>query len=707
MARDVVCGMYVDEEKTPFRVEQDGITYYFCCERCMNEFLAPEREFRTLKAITAFSLALGSVTAILEYLVPYVLGVEHNFMWLGLPNYVWLFILVTPVQFVGGWRFYKGTVDAVRARQANMDSLIAIGTTAAWLYSTLYTFFPDIFPTASVVGGPEVYFTEAGLIVGFVMLGRTLEHMVKNRTSSAVRRLLDIQPRTARLIRDGGEVEVPVEKVRVGDILLVKPGEKIPVDGVVLDGHSSVDESMVTGESIPVEKRVGDEVVGGTINRSGFLKIRALRVGSDTVLSQIARMVEESILSQTRVQRLADKISSYFVPAVVALGVGSFLFWYLVWGLPIQHSIIILISVLIIACPCALGIATPTAIFMGALRGASHGILFKSGEALERLHKVDVVVLDKTGTLTAGSPSVTDVVPIRGNETEVLRLAAIAELRSGHPVGEAIVTKARTTGLSLPEPEEFEEIPGRGIRAVHEGRVILVGNRELMRENGLYTGDVEGLAEKLEEEGKTVIFVGSEGRLIGLLAVMDTIKEGAYPAVRQLQSMGIEPIMLTGDSRRVAEAIARRLGIGKVISEVSPKDKADVVRSIRGEGRMVAMVGDGINDAPALASADVGIAIGSGTDIAKEAGDIILVRDDPLDVVRAINLSRAVFRKVKQNLFWAFGYNVVLMPVAAGALYPSLGVLLNPVFAAVAMAASSLTVTLNSLTLSRWSPEPG
>lgn len=704
MARDIVCGMYVDEDRTPFKVERKGTVYYFCSQGCLEEFLAPEREFKKFKILAVFSLVLGSVTAIFEYLIPYILRVEHNFTWFGLPNYIWLFIFTTPIQFIGGWRFYRGTLDAIKAGKANMDSLIAIGTTAAWLYSTLYTFFPEIFPTTVTFEGPNVYFTETGLIIGFIMLGKTMEQMVKGRASEAVIKLLDLQPRSARIVKNDEEVEVPIEKVEVDDVVIVRPGERIPVDGVVLDGYSSVDESMVTGESMPVEKKVNDEVIGGTVNRSGYLKIKATRVGSNTMLSQIVKMVEESILSQTPIQRIADKVSSYFVPAIIVLSIGAFLFWYLVWRLPFPSAFTILISVLIIACPCALGIATPAAIMIGASKGARYGILIKNGEALEKLHKVNLMVFDKTGTLTKGKPSVTDIISFGDGESEVLRIAAIAELRSEHPIGGAIVESAKIRNLELDEPEGFEMIPGHGVKASYKGKTILVGNREMMKLFGISIDHIEDRIRILEEDGKTVVLVALDEKLVGVIAIMDTIKEEALTAIKKLQSMGVEVVMLTGDNRRTAQAVARRLEIDKVIAEVSPRDKAMIVRELKREGKIVAMVGDGVNDAPALAAADLGIAIGSGTDIAKESGGIILIRDELSDVVNAVMLGRRVFRKIRENLFWAFGYNVILIPIAAGVLYPSLGLLLNPVFAAIAMAASSITVTLNSMLLNRWTP---
>jgi len=694
--------MYVDERKTPFKVVRDGVEYFFCSEACLQQFLAPEKEFRALRRLTVFSLSLGFLTALFEYVVPTVLGVDHNFTWLGLPNYVWLFLFATPVQFIGGWRFYKGTLDAVRARQANMDSLIAIGTTSAWTYSTLFTFFPNIFPRQVVFTGPEVYFTETGLIIGFILLGRTMEHLVKERASAAIRKLLDLQPRIARVVRDGVEVEVPVEEVAVGDLLVVRPGEKIPVDGVVVEGFSSVDQSMMTGESIPIEKEAGDEVVGGTINLSGLIKMRALKVGEDTVLSKIVNTVQEAIVSQTPIQRLADLVSSYFVPAVVSVAVAAFLFWYFVGGMPFSLAFIVFVSVLIIACPCALGIATPAAIMIGAARGAQQGILIKNGEYLEKANKITTVVFDKTGTLTKGRPSVTDIIAFNGvSEDEVLRFAASAELGSEHPLGRSIVEEARRRGLKVEEPSVFEALPGKGVKAVLNGVTILVGNERMMEENGVKTESVTEHLTRLGNEGKTVMLVVVEGRLVGVLGVADTIKENAPEAVKTLQAMGVEVVMLTGDNRKTAEAIATRLGIKKTLSEVLPVQKAEVVRGLKGAGMVVGMVGDGINDAPALAAADVGFAIGSGTDIAKEAGGIVLMRDDVTDVVKAITLSKRVVRKIKQNLFWAFAYNVVLIPVAAGVLYPFTGILLNPIFAAIAMAASSITVTLNSMTLNR------
>ncbi|MEM3832292.1 MAG: heavy metal translocating P-type ATPase [Thermoprotei archaeon] len=700
MAKDPVCGMYVDENKTPFKVERRGVTYYFCSQNCLDVFLRPEKELKYLKMMTIFALVIGGLVAFLEYVYP--------INWI-LPNYLWLFILATPVQFIAGWKFYLGTRDAIKAKQANMDSLIAIGTTAAWLYSTIYTFqslkwIPGILPKVTG-GGPEVYFTEGGLIIGFILLGKTMEHIVKGRASEAIRKLLDLQPKMARILKNGMEVEVPVENVTVGDILVVKPGEKIPVDGIIIDGYSSVDQSIVTGESIPVEKSVGDEVIGASINKTGVLKIKATKVGSETTLAQIVKMVEEAIVSKTPIQRLADIVSSYFVPAVIAIAIVAFALWYFIFGLPLGLALTIMIAVLIIACPCALGIATPAAIMIGASKGAQHGILIKSGEYLEKACKINTIVFDKTGTLTKGQPSVTDVIAFNGfKEREVLEFAAIAEKGSEHPLGEAIAKYADERGINPEYPETFEAIPGCGIKAFYRGNEILLGNRKLMMDFGVNVEIIEEMLKNLENEGKTTMILAIDRKISGMIAVSDTLKEHTIEAINELKKMGIEVIMLTGDNERTAHAIAKKLGIQRVLAEVLPGEKAKVIKKLKDEGKIVAMVGDGINDAPALAAADVGIAIGSGTDIAKETGGIILIKDDIRDVVMAIELSKITIRKIKENLFWAFFYNIALIPVAAGALYPVLRLLLNPIFAAIAMALSSITVVSNSLLLNTYKP---
>ncbi|MGC8948177.1 MAG: heavy metal translocating P-type ATPase [Thermoprotei archaeon] len=700
MAKDPVCGMYVDEEKAPFKVTKGDITYYFCSKNCLNTFLRPEKAFKQLKIMTMFAFGLGIPIVILEYF--------YQINWL-FPNYVWLFLLATPIQFGAGWGFYVGMKDAIKSKQANMDTLIAIGTTAAWLYSTIYTFqylgwIPTIFPKVTT-SGTEVYFTESSLIIGFILLGKVMEHLVKGRASEAVRKLLDLQPKMARVIRGEKEVEIPVEEVKVGDIIIVKPGERIPVDGVVIEGFSYVDQSALTGESIPVEKKIGDEVFGATINKNGLLKIKATKVGADTTLSQIVKMVEEAIVSKMPVQRLADVVSSYFVPLVVLIAIGSFIFWYYVAKLPFGLALTTLIAVLIIACPCALGIATPAAIMIGAGKGAQNGILIKGGEYLERAHKIDTIVFDKTGTLTKGEPSLIDVIPLENlNEEEALRFAAIAEKGSEHPIGDAIIKGAKMKNIDIPDPESFEAIPGHGIKAYYQGNEILIGNRKLMAINNIDISNIENILTKLENEGKTVIIMAVNKKLGAVFTVADTLKEEAEQTVKTLQKMGIEVIMLTGDNKRTANAIAKKLGIKRVLAEVLPNDKANVIKELKKEGKIVAMVGDGINDAPALAAADIGIAIGSGTDIAKETGGIILIKNDLKDVIIAIQLSKKTVRKIKENLFWAFFYNIVLIPVAAGILYPFTGIMLNPIYAAIAMATSSITVVTNSMTLNRYKP---
>ena len=696
MAKDPVCGMYVDEKKAKLSTEQEGLTYYFCSENCLKEFLRPQAEMRKLKYVAAFSIALGALTLLFEYFYP-----VRPF---GISNYILLFLLATPVQFVGGWRFYKGTLDAIKARQANMDSLIAIGTSAAWLYSTIFTFqgifWPRIFPSVTT-GGPEVYFTESGLIIGFILLGRYMEHLVKGRASNAIRRLVDLQPKMAKVVREGNETEIPVEEVKVGDIVVIRPGEKIPVDGIIMDGSSAIDQSMITGESIPVDRKKGDEVIGATINKSGLLRIKTTKVGSDTALSQIVKMVQEAIAQRAPMQRLADVVSSYFVPAVVVISIVSFLFWYYVAGLPFAAALTTLIAVLIIACPCALGIATPAAIMIGAGKGAQNGILIKSGEYLEKARKINTIVFDKTGTLTKGEPEVTDII-VTNSKENILLYAATAESGSEHPLGQAIVKHAKAKNIRIGEPKNFKAIAGHGISASYRGKKVLLGNRKLMTKNRIDTERVEKNVQKLEEDGKTVMFIAINKKLAGLIAVADTLKENSSEAVKKLELMGIDVIMITGDNPRTANAISKKVEIKRVLAEVLPQDKAKEIKKLQKEGRIVAMVGDGINDAPALAQADVGIAIGAGTDIAKETGGIVLIKNDLRDVVGAIKLSKKTVRKMKENLFWAFVYNVALIPVAAGMLYPFSGIMLNPIYAAIAMALSSITVVTNSLLLAKY-----
>jgi len=689
VAKDPVCGMYVDEAKAQFKAEVRGRMYYFCSESCMRTFLKPEAELRNLKHMVAFSLALGIPTLIFSFVKILPL----------LSNNVWLFLFATPVQFIAGWRYYKGTLDAIKNRAANMDTLIATGTTSAWLYSTMVTFFPSVFPNS------EVYFDTAALIIALVLVGKLLEDIAKGKASEAVRKLMELQPSLARVIRNGVEEEIPVEQVQVGDTLVVKPGEKIPVDGIVVGGHSTVDEKMITGESIPVEKKVGDEVIGATMNKAGMLKFKATKVGADTTLSQIIKLVEEAQIARAPIQRLADVVSSYFVPAVFAVAVASFLAWYLIGEKGFTFALAIFISVLIIACPCALGIATPTAIMVGTGKGAENGILIKGGEYLEKTHKLNTIVFDKTGTLTKGEPSVTDIVTEEDmREDELLYLAASVEKHSEHPIGLAIVERAKEKKIELAEPTEFEAIAGHGVKAKVEGKKLVMGTLKLMKDERVFLSEeLEKSANMLFDEGKTLSFVAVGKKVKGIIAVADTLKPNAVEAVKRLQKMGLEVIMLTGDNKRTAAAIAKKTGIDRYLAEVLPQDKANEIKELQREGKIVAMVGDGINDAPALAQSDVGIAIGGGTDVALETGGIVLIKDDLMDVVTSIQLSKKTVSKIKQNLFWAFFYNVAFIPIAAGVLAP-LGILMHPIYAGAAMASSSVTVVTNSLLLRRFVP---
>ncbi|MCS7138093.1 MAG: heavy metal translocating P-type ATPase [Candidatus Caldarchaeum sp.] len=675
MAKDPVCGMYVEESAEALRATVRGREYFFCSESCLSTFVAPEAEFRRLRMLTLMSFALGLPALAL--------------MWLPvLPsrlNDVAMFFLTTPVQFVAGFRFYRGMAHALRARAANMDTLIAVGTTAAWGYSTLVTFLPHSFPHGT-------YFEVSALIIAFILLGRVLEHRVRLRASDAVRRLMELRPSTARVLRGGAEVEVPVEQVRVGDVMVVRPGEKIPTDGVIVEGHASLDEKMLTGESTPVDKAEGDEVIGGTMNKTGFIKVKATRVGSDTVLAQIIDLVEKAQAGKAPVERLADRVASYFVPAVVAVALLSLVAWTAVEGSAFPTGFVAFVAVLIVACPCALGLATPAALVVGVGRGAEIGVLIKGGEQVERASGVDTVVFDKTGTLTVGEPSVVDVMAFEGfEEAEVIRLAAAAEKGSEHPVGRAVVRYAEQAGLDVPEPHGFAYTPGVGVRAVVEGREVAVGSLRML---DTAAENIEEAVGRFQERGMTALVVVVDGRPAAVLGVADTLKPGAEEAVRKLKNMGLRVMMLTGDSARTAKAIAMQAGIDDVVAEVLPAQKSEAVERLMKQGRRVAMVGDGVNDAPALATADVGIAVGSGTDVAVESAGIVLLSEDLRKVPTALSLSRRTMRKIKQNLFWAFLYNVLLIPVAATGF-------LNPILAAAAMALSSVSVLTNSLSLKK------
>jgi len=712
MAKDPVCGMYVQERPDSIRYALKGKEYFFCSTQCLNEYREPEKELRKLKIHVAVSIALTIpiIFLSLPHMLPAQFGellpmiLKHN------SSYIML-VLATPLQFWVGWRFYRGFWDGIKAKASNMDTLIAIGTSAAYLYSLAVTLAPNSFPFKSV------YFETSAVIITLILIGRLLETRTKERASEAVMKLLDLRPRTAKVLRSGKnspgqvyeeEVEIPVEEIKVGDILVVRPGESIPTDGIITDGSSTLDESAITGESIPIDKSTGDEVIGGTINKTGLLKIKATKIGQDTVLSQIVKLVEEARTGKAQMQRLVDQVAKYFVPAIVITALGVGLGWYFIGGIGFTYSLLAFVSVMIIACPCALGIATPAALMMGSGKAAEFGVLFKGGEYLEIASKVNTIVFDKTGTLTEGRPSVTDVYDISGiGQKELLRLAAIAESGSEHPLGQAVVREAKK-GNIIPNPESSEAIPGQGLRAEYEGHVVLIGTRKLMSEHAIpVPGVVEAKLREFENVGKTAVLVSIDSKLSGIISIADTTKEGAKEAIEALKSMGKEVIMLTGDNERTAKYIGSKIGIDGVIAQVLPQQKEEVISKLKSEGRKVAMVGDGINDAPALATADLGVAIGSGTDVAKETGGIILIKDDVRDVVTALELGKRTVAKIKQNLFWAFAYNTGLIPIAGGALVPFLGVGIFgwlPMLAAVAMAMSSVTVVGNSILLGRYKP---
>ena len=705
--------MFVEERPDSIRHTVDGKEYFFCSNQCSNEFIEPEKELKKLKIHVAVSIALTIpiIFLSLPHMFPGQFGNLLPMDMMHISSYIML-ALATPVQFWVGWRFYRGLWDGIKAKASNMDTLIAIGTSAAYLYSATVTLVPNFFPFKSV------YFETAAVIITLILVGRLLETKTKEKASSAVRKLLDLQPRMAKVLRpvegteEFEEVEIPVEQIQEGDILVIRPGERIPTDGVIIEGSSSIDESAITGESIPVDKSKGEEVIGATINKSGLLKVKATKVGQDTVLSQIITLVEEARTGKAQMQKLVDQVAKYFVPAIVITAVGVGLGWFFIGSIGFTFSLLAFVSVMIIACPCALGIATPAALMMGTGKAAENGILFKGGEYLEIASKVNTIVFDKTGTLTEGRPSVIDIVDLSTmGEKELLRLASIAESGSEHPLGQAIVRKAKEEGMTITaNTDSFEAISGLGLRAIHEGRTILVGTRKLMEEANIPVPEnVDSTLKEFENQGKTAVLISIDGSLSGIITLADTIKENAREAIDSLKSMGKEVIMLTGDNERTANYIASRLGIERVIAQVLPQQKEEVISNLKSkERKVVAMVGDGINDAPALATADLGIAIGSGTDVAKETGGIILIKGDVRDVVIALDLGTKTVSKIKQNLFWAFAYNTGLIPIAGGILVPFLGVGIFgwlPMLAGVAMALSSLTVVGNSLLLGRYKPK--
>jgi P-type Cu+ transporter len=663
------------------------------------ERLAREAELSRLK----LKFILGAILLVPILILMY--GASFFEKWIGLSkevNFFLQFLLATPVQFWVGWQFYVGFWKATKHKTSDMNTLIAVGTSAAYLYSLIVTFVPYLIMVKGLM--IDVYFDTSAAIIVLILLGRFLEARAKGKTSEAIKKLIGLQPKTARVIRNGNEVDIPIEEVILGDIVVVRPGEKIPVDGIVREGYSSVDESMVTGESLPVEKKVGDIAIGATINKTGTFKFKATKVGKDTVLSQIVRLVQEAQGSKPPIARMVDVIASYFVPVVISIAIVTFIVWYFFGPHPaLTYAFLNFVAVLIIACPCALGLATPTSIMVGTGKGAENGILIRGAEALETAHQLNTIILDKTGTLTKGEPSVTDIIESKNfTKKEVLTLAASAEKGSEHPLGESIIKKAKEEDLSFLPSKDFHAIPGHGIEAMIDSKKILLGNLGLMEERNVVLNGLLERAEHLSNEGKTPMFLAVEGEAAGIIAVADTLKENSKEAVEALHRMGLEVVMLTGDNQRTAKAIAYQIGIDRVLAEVLPEKKAEEIKRLQAEGKKVGMVGDGINDAPALAQADVGIAIGTGTDVAMESSDITLIGGDLRGIVTAIALSKATIRNIKQNLFWAFAYNTILIPVAAGVLFPFFGILLNPIFAAGAMAFSSVTVVSNALRLRRF-----
>ena len=643
-----------------------------------------KEEIKKLKRLLIFS----SIFAIPAFLIGMV------FMWIGIEvpyrNYI-LFLLATPVQFIAGFSMYKSALGALRNKTANMDTLIAIGTSAAYFYSTYVIFFDPM---------ADQYFEAAAILITFVLLGRYLESIAKGKTSEAIRKLMNLSPKIATVIRNGKELKVKVDDVVVNDIVIVKPGERVPVDGVIIEGESAIDESMITGESMPVEKKKGDAVIGATINKHGSFRFKATKVGANTTLSQIIKLIEDAQGKKAPIQRFADKISAYFVPMVIGIALVAFAVWYFVLGMPFSFALIIAVSVLVIACPCALGLATPTAIMVGTGKGAEKGILIKGGDALETAHKLYAVVFDKTGTLTIGKPKVTDILAVHGtSEKEVLRIAASIEKHSEHPLAQAVVLEAKEKNVALIDVKNFKAIPGHGVEGSIKRRKLIVGKPEYVRKICNLRSYDDKIAE-LEGDGKTVVAVCLNKKILGFLAIADTPREDSINAVKSLQKNQILVYMITGDNKRTAHAIAKQLGIKHIIAEVLPQDKANEVKKLQKKGK-VAMVGDGINDAPALAQADIGIAIGSGTDVAMETGNIVLMNNNTMDVVKAIKLSKMTIKKIKQNMFWALFYNSLGIPVAAGLLYPFTGWLLSPIIAGAAMALSSVSVVVNTLLMKR------
>ena len=663
-------------------------------------------EIASLKKRVIISFVLAT-PIIVYYMAVHMLNLQHVHA-ITLSGYFidlnWIYlIMTTPIQFGVGWPFYRNTWTALRAGSASMDVLVVLGTTSAYLYSVIGFLFSWSYQAYQTfwIGVDHPYWESSAALISFIILGRYFEAKSRGKVSEAVRKLLALAPPKAVVIREDKEVEIDLKDLKIGEIFLVKPGSQIPTDGIILEGQSHIDEKVVTGESLPVNKKPGDEVIGATTNAEGLLKCRAVKIGKDTLLYQIVRMVEEAQASRAPIQDVADKISEYFVPAVVVFALLTFSLWYFILGLNFAASLLFAVAVLVVSCPCALGLATPTALMVGTTKGAESGILIKGGEALEKAHKITTVAFDKTGTLTKGEPAVTDTIPYGVSGEDLLFYAGIAERGSEHPLAKAVVKTAEAI-KSVPSPKDFKAISGKGITAMHEGHEILVGNETLMQENGIDVLRYKNDVEKLQNEAKTVIYTALDKKVIGILALADTLKEYAKEAVAELKKMQIEVIMITGDNEKTAEAIARQIGVTKAYAKVLPEKKEELIANLQKEGKVVAMVGDGINDAPALAKSDLGIAVGSGTDVAIETGEIILIKDDLRDVVTSIDLSKKTLRKIWENFFWAFIYNVIAIPVAAGILYPIYGFALRPEIAGFAMAFSSVSVVANSLLLRRY-----
>ena len=742
MAKDPICGMFVEENDNSIHYIKNGIKYYFCSNQCLNEFIEPEKELKKLKIHVSTSIALTIPIIILSlpHMIPQF-GHLYPMEMMRYTNYI-IMALATPIQFWMGLRFYRGFWDGIKAKASNMDTLIAIGTSTAYIYSATVTIVPGYFPFTSV------YFETAAIIITLILTGRLLETKTKENASNAVRKLLDLKPRTARIVKpiikedsnenkdsknsniirtnqnvsrnselkllskEFKEIEIPIEQIVEGDLMIIKPGERIPTDGIIVEGRSSLDESALTGESIPIDKTKGDEVIGATINKNGLLKVKATKVGQDTVLSQIITLVEEAKTGKAKLEKMVDQVAKYFVPAIVIIAIGVFLGWYFIGNAGLTYSLLAFVSVMIIACPCALGLATPAALMMGAGKGAENGILYKGGEYIEIASKVNTVVFDKTGTLTAGRPSVTDIMLLAKNmeEQELVKFAAIAESGSEHPLAQAVVRKAKENNIPISNPESFEAISGNGLKAVYSNHDIIIGNRKIVEDSKIPINEnIDNSLAVFEKQGKTAILICIDNKLVGIIAIADTIKEGAKETVKTLKNKGIEVIMLTGDNERTAKAVASKIDIDRVIAQVLPYQKEETISKLKSQqNKIVAMVGDGINDAPALARADLGIAIGSGTDVAKETGGIVLIKDDIRDVITALDLGKKTVSKIKQNLFWAFAYNTGLIPIAAGILVPFLGIGIFgwlPILAGIAMALSSVTVVTNSLLLGRYRPK--